>query len=231
MPADSGQPGRWPIIAIDGPAGAGKTTTAREVAKRLGFLHLDTGAMYRAIALKVLRANCPLDQPREIARIATAAEVGLKHENGSQRVFLNGTDVTAELRTEEVTRAVTPVCEVPEVRERMVQLQRRLGEAGGVVVEGRDIGTIVFPQAQLKIFLTADLEERARRRATEIEATGGKADLQEVMREIERRDCRDQSRSHSPLKPAEDAIVLDTTHMAFHQQVETILRRIAAIHQ
>lgn len=225
----SGKSRRRPIIAIDGPAGAGKTTTAREVALRLGFLHLDTGAMYRALALKVLRSHCPLDDLAGIARIARDTDVWLQHEDGGQRVLLDGADVTSELRSAEVTRAVTPVCEVPEVRDRMVLLQRRLGRRGGVVIEGRDIGTVVFPDAELKVFLTADLEERARRRLRDLQNAGQMADLQAVTEDIQRRDQRDAGREHSPLRQAADAVVLDTTGITFEEQVETILGHFSLI--
>ncbi|RJP74247.1 MAG: (d)CMP kinase [Candidatus Zixiibacteriota bacterium] len=214
-----------PVIAIDGPAGAGKTSTAREVARRLNFLHLDTGAMYRALALKVLRAGCPLDDAQAIAEIARRTRVSLRFDSDRPRVLLDGRDVTGELRSTEVTRAVTPVCEVPQVRERMVELQRRQGKAGGVVVEGRDIGTVVFPDAELKIFLTAGLEARARRRLQEIREAGDQADLEEVKRDLAQRDRRDEQREHSPLRRAEDAVEIDTSSLAFEEQVEEIIRR------
>jgi len=215
---------RLPIIAIDGPAGAGKTTTARQVAERLGFLHLDTGAMYRALALKVLRAGCPLDRPREIARIAQTTEVSIRLICAEPRIFLENEDVSDLIRSPEVTGAVSPVCEVPEVRSRMVQLQRKLGEKGGVVVEGRDIGTVVFPDAELKIFLTADLNVRARRRRKDLEKAGTDGTLDAISADLEQRDRRDQERNNSPLKRAPDAVLVDTTHLSFDEQVEEILQ-------
>jgi len=229
MAAGSGKSRRRPIIAIDGPAGAGKTTTARELARRLGFPHLDTGAMYRALALKVIRSHCSLADPAGIARVAAGTDVWLQHDHSQQRILLDGADVTSQLRTAEVTKAVTPVCEVPEVRDLMVRLQRKLGRQGGVVVEGRDIGTVVFPDAELKIFLTADLVERANRRLRELQNAGQKADLQDVMEAIRQRDQRDAEREHSPLKQAAGAVLLDTTRMTFEQQVEAILGLISQI--
>lgn len=220
---------RRPIIALDGPAGAGKTTTAREVARRLNFLHVDTGALYRAVALGVLQAGCSLDQPEQIAAIAQQIHVDLRYEAGEQRVLLDGKDVTDQLRTTEVTKAVTPVCEVPEVRRRLVQMQRKLGQGGGIVMEGRDIGTVVFPDAELKVFLVADLDERARRRLQDLKAAGVHSNFSDLLRDLERRDGRDQNRADSPLKPAADAILLDTTHLTFQQQVEAILRHVASL--
>lgn len=219
---------RRPIIAIDGPAGAGKTSTAREVARRLGFIHLDTGAMYRAVALKALRYGCDLDIPREIAKMAEKTEVSIRFLHGEQRIFLNGEDVTDQVRLPEVDRAVSPVCEVPRVRARMVKRQRKLGEAGGVVVEGRDIGTVVFPDADLKIYLTADVKERARRRHADQERSGIAVDFDKVAAEVTERDRRDQTRNDSPLKPASDAVLIDTTNLSFEEQVEIVLRHFWA---
>ena len=215
---------RSAIIAIDGPAGAGKTSTARQVAKRLVFFYLDTGAMYRAVALKALRQNCDLNQPQDIARIVENTDITIRFGKGEQRIFLDGEDVTDLIRSPEVNRAVTPVCEVPEVRSRMVALQRKLGKDGGVVVEGRDIGTVVFPDADLKIFMTAELEERTRRRRTDFERVGINADLKDIAEEIRTRDRCDQIRNNSPLKQAQDAVTIDTTALSFEEQVEAVLR-------
>jgi len=224
----SGQRCRLPIIAIDGPAGAGKTTTAKEVARRLGFMHLDTGAMYRAIALKALRTGCNLNDPRDLAALAETTNVEIRHAEGTQRIFLNGADVTDEIRTPEVSKAVSPVSEVRQVRNRMVTLQRKLGQGGGVVAEGRDIGTVVFPDAELKIFLTADLKERTRRRRLDLERLGLNADFEALEAQIVERDQRDQNRDNSPLKKAADAIVLDTTNLSFEEQVQEIIRHYTA---
>lgn len=218
---------RRAIIAIDGPAGAGKTTTAREVARRLDFIHLDTGAMYRTVALDVLRQGCSLDNPAKIARVAETTDIIIRFIDGVQRIFLDGEDVTERIRMPDVTEAVSPVCEVPEVRERLVALQRKLGESGGVVIEGRDIGTVVFPDADLKIYLTADLEERSKRRFEDLQRVGIEADLSAVDEDVKRRDLRDQSREDGPLKMAPDAVLIDTTTMTFDEQVEAIIRYLS----
>jgi cytidylate kinase len=212
------------IIAIDGPAGAGKTTTATELANRLGFQYLDTGAMYRAVALQALRMDCDLENPEEVAGAADAATVTIEFIDGNQRTFLNSEDVSAEVRTPEVTEAVTPVCEVSYVRRKMVDAQREIGKSGRFVVEGRDIGTVVFPEADVKIFMTANLEERALRRKAEFDNSGTVNDVSSIASSIEERDKRDSTRDDSPLKAAHDAIVIDTTHLTFEQQVETIIR-------
>ena len=224
----SAQGRRLPIIAIDGPAGAGKTTTAKEVARRLNFIHLDTGAMYRAIALKALRSGSDLGNPRDLAALVESTDVEIRHVNGIQRVFLDGVDVTDTIRTPEVSRAVSPVSEVREVRNRMVALQRKLGESGGIVAEGRDIGTVVFPDAELKIFLTAGLKERTRRRHLDLEKLGLNADPEVLETQIVERDLRDQNRDNSPLKKAADAIVIDTTNLSFEEQVLEIIRHYTA---
>ncbi|MBU0519572.1 (d)CMP kinase [bacterium] len=211
------------VIAVDGPAAAGKTTTAREVARRLCFIHLDTGAMYRALALHVLRKNANLEDPQDMARSISDADIDIQFENGIQHVLLNGEDVTDSLRTPEVSFAVTPVCEVPEVRRRLVKLQRQLGKRGGLVAEGRDMGTVVFPDALLKVFMTADLTERAKRRKSDLDQAGIEADETMVSTDLERRDQRDSSRIDSPLKKAHDAFLLDTSNIQFEDQVEKII--------
>ncbi|MCX6641487.1 MAG: (d)CMP kinase [bacterium] len=215
---------RRPIVAIDGPAGAGKTTTAREVAGRLGFIHLDTGAMYRAIALQALRDQCDLTDLAAIAAVAENVWISIKFERGLQRVYLGEDDVTDLIRSPEVTRAVTPVCEVAQVRRRMVGLQRQLGAPGGIVAEGRDIGTVVFPDAELKIFLTANLRIRAERRIRDLQRAGIQAEVARTVEEIDYRDQRDASREEGPLKQAADAIVIDTTELTIADQVEAVLQ-------
>jgi len=213
------------IIAIDGPAGSGKSTVAKAVAARLGFRYLDTGAMYRAVAFRALEAGVPLDNDEAVARITATEAVEFAHEGGSAlptRVLIGGADVTAAIRTPEVDAAVSPVSALKSVRELMVPQQRTLAEGHDVVVEGRDIGTVVLPDAELKVFLTASPEERARRRGLEQRAAGAAVTDADVLEAIVRRDAYDSTREHSPLSAAEDAVVLDTTGLTVPEVVEAI---------
>lgn len=219
---------RPPIIAIDGPAGSGKTTTAKLVAQRLGFYYIDTGAIYRALTLHVLRAGVSPDATDLVANLARQARIDVRFEKDEMRVFLDGEDVTDLLRAPEISRAISEVSANPAVREVGLLMQRKLGQAGGVVVEGRDIGTVVFPDAEFKFFLTAAPEERARRRFAELTARGVKTSLPEVEKEIRRRDERDSSRDLAPLRQPEDAIVIDTTHLSVEEQVEAIVDTVRA---
>lgn len=211
------------IVAIDGPAGAGKSTVARGVARRLGLLFLDTGAMYRAITWKALKEGIPLDDEAAMTRLAREAAIELIPGEDGDRVLIDGQDVTDAIRTPEVTRNVSQVAAHAGVREILVDRQRELGKGGGVVAEGRDIGTVVFPQAPVKIFLVASPMERARRRARDLEAKGHQVDLDELAAEIARRDAYDSNRAVSPLKAAEDAVHVDTDPMTPDQVVERIL--------
>lgn len=196
-------------IAIDGPAGAGKSTVAKMVAAQLGFQYLDTGAMYRSAALLALREGIALDDEAACGEVARAMEV--RFVSGSpQRVLLNGEDVTEEIRTAEVSDAASVISVHPPVRREMVRRQRALCESGRVVLEGRDTTTVVCPEARLKVFLTASLEERARRRLKDLLAAGEVAALQDVLEQIRERDIRDTTREHSPLRVAADALVVDT---------------------
>jgi cytidylate kinase len=205
------------IVAIDGPAGAGKSTVARSVAQRLGFLYIDTGAMYRAVALWALRAGVPLDDTHRLEQLARQARIELTGE----QVLLNGEDITAAIREPEVGAAASKAAASGGVRRAMVEEQRRMGAARSAVMEGRDIGTVVFPDAQVKIFLDADPEERARRRAKE---TG--AEHQQVAREIRERDHRDRTRAEAPLTQAPDAEYLDTSQLSADQVEEAILKLV-----
>jgi cytidylate kinase len=213
------------VIAIDGPAASGKSTTAKLVAERLGYLHIDTGAMYRAITLKVVEERIPLEAIDRIQALAEQTSIRLERRNGHQRVFLDGRDVTEAIRSPEVTKHVSLISSYPQVRTVMVREQRRMAEAGGVVLEGRDIGTVVLPYADLKIYMTADVGERARRRKKELEQAGVGVDEEALRAEIEERDRRDSTRTTSPLRKAPDAIVLDTSNMTVEQQVEFIVQR------
>jgi len=201
------------IIAIDGPVGSGKSTLARRVAALLGYLYIDSGAMYRSIALKALRNGVPLDNGDPLTSLAGQTRIDLRAEDGALRVFLDGEDVTAAIRTPEVALAASKVAVVPGVRRVLVAEQRRAGAKGGVVMEGRDIGSVVFPDAQLKIFLTASPEVRAERRWREHQQKGDKIDLARTLDEIHERDRRDRERTNSPLVRARDAVVIDSTAM------------------
>ncbi|BDG60438.1 (d)CMP kinase [Caldinitratiruptor microaerophilus] len=211
------------MIAIDGPAGAGKSTVARLVAARLGYLYVDTGAMYRAVTLKALREGVDPGDAEALARLVRDIDLVLEPGAEGVRVRLDGEDVTAEIRRPEVSRAVSAVAAVPAVRDRMLELQRALARQGGVVMDGRDIGSRVLPWADRKIFITASLAERARRRQRELAEAGVHASLQEVEAEIARRDHLDSTRPHSPLVQVPDAIVIDTTGLTVDEVVTRVL--------
>jgi cytidylate kinase len=214
---------RRPIIAIDGPAGSGKSTVARAVASRLGYLYIDTGAMYRAVALKALREDLDLENGEALTDAAARAEIRMRTEAGATRVWLDGREVTDEIRSPAVTDAASRVSAVASVRQAMVRLQRAWGQPGGVVMEGRDIGTVVFPSAEVKIFLDASPEERARRRARELATQGAAVSSESVGREMAARDARDRERLASPLVRAPDAVLLLTDGLAPEQVVERAL--------
>jgi len=211
------------VIAIDGPAASGKSTTARLVAERLGYLHVDTGAMYRAVALKALENGISTADVAAIERMIDSTKVTVKRVDKELRTLLDGEDVTERIRSLQVARAASHVSAIKKVRDAMVREQRRLGEAGGIVLEGRDIGTVVFPDADLKIFLTADLKERARRRRRELKEQGREVELEELMYEIAERDRKDTTRDASPLVKAPDAIEVDTSKMTIDEQVNTVV--------
>lgn len=217
------------IIAIDGPAASGKSTTAILVAAQLGYLHIDTGAMYRAITLKVLRNNIPIHDKEKIAELTKVTSVRLVSNGTKIKVVLDGEEVSEEIRLPEVTNSVSPVSTVPEVRTLMVIEQRAMGNDGGIVLEGRDIGTIVFPKAELKIFMLANERERAERRKKELFGKGIDITIDELVKEILERDRIDSERSVSPLRKADDAIELDTTQLTIEQQVEFIVTKAKKI--
>jgi cytidylate kinase len=209
------------IIAIDGPAGAGKSTIARHLARHFGLLNLETGAMYRAFALKALRAKASLDDSGALETLAENTQIRLEPGGDQNRVLLDGEDVTRLIRTPQVTDAASRVSVFPAIRAWMVRLQQQLGAQGGVVMEGRDIGTVVFPRADVKIFLDAAPEVRGQRRFEQLEQSGKAPEVQpeEVIRELHARDERDRNRADSPLKPASDAIILNSTSMSLEQAV------------
>lgn len=212
-------------IAIDGPAGAGKSTVARLLAQQLGFLYVDTGAMYRAIALKALRTGIPLSEPDQISALARGARIHFQMGGGSgeQRILLDNEDVTDAIRTPAVTALSSPVSAIPGVRAALVAQQQALGAQGGVVMEGRDIGTVVFPNAEVKVFLTASPEERAQRRHRDIVARGNATSLEEVRRDQDERDLRDATRAVAPLIPARDALLIDSDGLSPEEVVDSIL--------
>jgi cytidylate kinase len=212
------------VIAIDGPVGAGKSTVAKLVAQRLGWRYVDTGAMYRAVGWKVSQAGVSRDRPDEIASVCQATEIRFEGDDPmTQRTIADGVDVSDAIRTAEAGEMASVVSAIPGVRERLVAMQREMGERGPVVMEGRDIQTVVFPEAPVKVFLTASARERARRRWQELRDRGADVDLDEIARDIERRDARDSTREHSPLRPAPGAVTIDTDGMTPQQVADRIV--------
>jgi len=224
-----------PVVAIDGPAGAGKTSASRALARRLGFAHVDTGAMYRAVGVLAEEQGMALDDDAALGRLV--ADLTFELAEGGQRLLVRGggagagavgRDLSDAIRGAHAGELASKVSTRPVVRERLVALQRLLGAGGGIVMEGRDIGTVVFPDAAAKLYLTADPAERARRRAAELRARGTDVDEQALARELARRDERDKSRAHSPLRPAPDAIVLDTTELTLDVVVDAMESAVRA---
>ncbi len=211
-------------IAIDGPAGAGKSTIARRVAKELSFIYVDTGAMYRAMALYLLREGADPKDGEAIARACVCADISISYENGEQQVLLNGENVTAHLREEAVGNMASVSSANPGVRKKLVELQQQLAKRENVVMDGRDIGTQVLPGAQVKVYLTASARTRAERRYKELLEKGLEADLQKIEEDINQRDYQDMNREISPLRQAEDAMLLDSSHMTIEEVTEEILR-------
>ncbi|WP_031516248.1 (d)CMP kinase [Desulfofalx alkaliphila] len=214
-------------VAIDGPAGAGKSTIAKLIAKKLGFIYIDTGSMYRAVTLKALQKNYDFDDHGALARLSS--EVKIELFSGAQndfRIFLDGEDVTEHIRQPEVSRHVSLVAKIPQVRKNMVRQQQIMAQTGGVVMDGRDIGTRVMPDAKYKFFLTASTEERAKRRHLELLQQGYEISLDTIIAEIAERDNIDQNRAVDPLVPAEDAVIIDSTGLTINQVVELIVKHI-----
>jgi len=210
-------------VAIDGPAGAGKSTVARLVAQQLGYLYIDSGAMYRAVALRALRAGISAGDTGALGRLADAMQIEFRPGIGTVRVCVDGEDVSHDIRTPEVTTLSSQVSVVPAVRQAMVRRQQQMGAKGGVVMEGRDIGTVVFPRAEVKVFLEASLDERAVRRVTELRTKGFDVCFHEVRDGIHDRDGRDARRDVSPMRPAPDAVHIVTDELAIEEVVQRIL--------
>ena len=214
------------VIAIDGPAGAGKSTAARMLAKRLGYALLDTGAIYRSLALLARRRGISWQDGSAVAALARDLDIRFDLQAGLNHVELRGIDVTNDIRAPEISDGASRVSALPEVRAALLDLQHRLGASGGVVIEGRDIGTVVFPHAEAKFYLTATVEERARRRAAEVRASGRPADLPAVLAEIVARDERDMSRSTAPLRRADDAIEIDSSDIGPIEVVDAMVAEV-----
>ena len=210
-------------VAIDGPAGAGKSTVAKKVAKKLGFIYVDTGAMYRAMAFYFLKQQIGAQEEEKIACACSDIEISISYENGEQRVLLNGEDVTGEIRAEEVGKMASATSVYRCVREKLVFLQQQLAKSADVIMDGRDIGTCVLPDAQVKVYLTASSYVRAKRRYDELQEKGVSCDLEEIQKDIEDRDERDMSREISPLRKAEDARLVDSSYMTIDEVVDTIV--------
>ena len=215
------------VVAVAGPAGAGKSTVSKLIAPRLGLTYIDTGAMYRAVALKFLESRAELSEAA-IIDAARDVDIDLNYVDGKLKVLLDGRDVSAEIRTPEVSKVVSPVAKVGFVRERLTELQRKMSARGGVIMDGRDIGTVVLPNADVKIFLTATVAERARRRFEELKAKGFDVTLGEIEKDIATRDKIDSEREIAPLKQADDAILLDTTGLSIDEVTAEITKLIGS---
>lgn len=212
-------------IAIDGPAGAGKSTIAKLVAKELGYIYVDTGAMYRGMAIYFLKNNIAPEDTEKIAAASKEADVSIGYEDGVQQIYLNGENVTPLLREEKVGNMASRCSSVPEVRARLLSLQRNLAEEKDVVMDGRDIGTNILPNADTKIYLTASVDTRAKRRFDELQEKGESCVMEEIAKDIEERDYRDMHRETAPLRQAEDAVYIDSSDMTIEEVVQAILKR------
>lgn len=214
------------VIAIDGPAASGKSTTAKQLAKNLKYIYIDTGAMYRACGLCILLQNISLDDEIALKEMLDKISIRIEYAEEGNRIYLNGEDVSARIREADITKLSSQIAVIGMVRKKMVELQRKMGEDGGVIMDGRDIGTVVFPNANFKFFMIADVKTRALRRWNEAKENGEVIHLKEIEEELIWRDKNDSTREISPLKQAKDAISVDTTKLTIGQQVEFILKKI-----
>ncbi len=214
------------IIAIDGPAASGKSTTAKLLARRIGYVYLDTGAMYRACALAAKRRQANIDDPFQILEIMSTIKIEIEYSDGGNLVYLDNEDVTGEIREPDLSLLASAISAKRPVREKMVDMQRELGKDGGVILDGRDIGTVVFPDAELKFFMVAPVEIRAQRRYQELLGKSIQVDYEEVLQELKERDMADSSRALAPLIPAEDAIQIDTGELSIDEQVELLYKHL-----
>jgi len=222
---DNAKTKRW-IIAIDGPSGAGKSTVAKLLAKRLGYVVLDTGAMYRAVAFRAKQTGLCLEDEESLSRLASSLRVTFLTRNEELRVLCDGEDITEAIRSPDMSSLASDISKREGVRSALVRMQREMGRAGGVILEGRDIGTVVFPDADVKFYLDADAEERARRRTEELIGKGVKVTFQETLEDVIRRDRSDMTRAISPLRKAKDAVVIDSTHLSAEEVVEKMIHLI-----
>jgi len=213
------------VIAIDGPAGSGKSSTAKKVAELLNYIFLDSGAMYRAVTLQALRCHIELQDEKAAAELAAQCHIEFREDESQQKVYLNGEDVSAEIRTPQVTRSIAPIAANPAVREILVEKQSYMGENGGIVAEGRDMTSVVFPDAELKVYMQASVEERAKRRFHELQAKGVDVSMQELIDDIRQRDASDSNREHGALQIVADAFVIDTSELEFDEQVHAIVKK------
>ncbi|MDY7032747.1 MAG: (d)CMP kinase [Thermodesulfobacteriota bacterium] len=210
------------IIAIDGPSGSGKSTVSRILAKKLDYTYLDTGAMYRAVALSAAEKNVDIDDEKSLRKLCSEIDISVDTKNGSFLISLDGKDVTEAIRSPNISLLASSISAKKIIRDTMLRLQRKIGERGGIVMEGRDIGTVVFPNADIKFYLYASAEERGKRRYTELKAKGEKVTLKHITSEIVKRDRNDSSREYAPLKPAKDAIHIDSTNNTVEEVVERL---------
>ena len=214
------------IIAIDGPAASGKSTTAQLLAEKLGYVYIDTGAMYRACALKAKKMGIDFNDEESIRELLDDIDIRIENHNSKNRIFLDGEDVSEDIRADDISALASAISAIPAVRYKMVELQRKMGEKGGVILDGRDIGTFVFPNAEVKFFLTASPEVRAKRRWLELQQKGINKDFSEVLADLVKRDNNDSQRALAPLKKADDAIEVDTSNMTIEEQTDCLYQII-----